>query len=205
MQKLYLLGAPWVERSMVPGKAPPMFHRIKRIARPITALAIELGPKVPAPAFMLSSLAIGPCTMRSGATGCVVACSEARLKRDSSIASTAATRTGMCCGLHPAMTALTAICSMVAMPPRGGTTPTRSWPRRPEPSTMLATAPGIGAITGNPSLDWRSKNHACSSAGSAGASMRWAPGVCDSAAGAGTFASSARTFSYNFSARSSIC
>src|SRR3974390_2787037 len=102
MQKLYLLGEPCVERSIVPGTAPPMFQRISLIARPITAFAIELGPKAPAAAFIWISFAIGPCTMRSGATGCVVDCTEAKLKQGSSIASTAVTSTGMCIGLHPA-------------------------------------------------------------------------------------------------------
>src|SRR5437763_1351220 len=75
---------------------------------------------------MPSSRAIGPLTTMSGATGCVVACTESRLKSGSASASIAARITGRYSGWQPAITALAAIFSTVASPCRGGSTPTIS-------------------------------------------------------------------------------
>ena len=62
----------------------------------------------------------------SGAGPAVVACTRSSSKRGSSSASTAVTMIGMYSGLQPAMTALTAIFSIVAMPSPGGMTPMTS-------------------------------------------------------------------------------
>ena len=122
------------------------------------------------------------------------------------IASTAVISTGIYCGLHPAITALMAICSTVAIPSRGGTMPTRSPAERREPATILATAAGVGASIGSPSLKCRLKNQSCNSAGSAGTTRRSALAVLTSAARCcGTFLSCRSTLSYNFAARSWSC
>src|SRR5215813_1137226 len=94
--------------SWRPGQAPPTFNRISRMARPIVALARKPGPKQPLPACTPSSAAIGPWTITSGATECVVAWTPYRLNDGSSIASTAATISGNAAGSQPAITALTA-------------------------------------------------------------------------------------------------
>ena len=171
----------------------------------MTALAIEPGPKVPAPAFMWSSLAIGPCTMSRGATGMrrglqrsqIEARFEHRFDRrhqDRQVLRPASGHDGIDGDLLDG-------CDAAAR--RHDSNDILGAPSRAP--DHLATAWGVGAMTGNPSLERRSKNHACSSAGSAGASMRCARKDWDAVAGAGTFASSVRTFAYNFSARSTIC
>ena len=149
--------------------------------------------------------AIGPCTISRGATGWVVAWIECRLKQGSSIASTAVTSTGMCSARQPAITALTAICSTVATPSRGGTAPMTSPAARPEPATMRATASAVGAMTGKPSLQPRSKNQPCSAVGSAGASTRAAGGGAAAAAGIGDLASAVSRLSCMAATRSATC
>jgi len=65
---------------------------------------------------------MGPFTIMSGATGCVVAWMESRLKAGSARASMAVMTTGRYSGRQPAITVLTAIRSTVASPCRGGST-----------------------------------------------------------------------------------
>ena len=73
MQYVNFAGLPWVAMSWRPGHAPPTFIRMRRMARPIVAFERKPGPKHPEPACTPSCRAIGPWTIRSGATGCVVA------------------------------------------------------------------------------------------------------------------------------------
>ena len=89
--------------------------------------------------------------MRSGATGLVVAWMPCRLKAGSATASTAAMRTGRYSGLHPAITALMAIFSTVAIPRRGSTSAITSSGARPDAVTMASTRSGVGGTTGSPS------------------------------------------------------
>ena len=75
-----------------------------------------------------------------------------RLNRSSIIASRAVMITGMCSGMQPAMTALTAMRSTVARPPRGGSSAMSSSPPRPVLSTNLRTSGSDGGTTGRPSV-----------------------------------------------------
>ena len=94
--------------------------------------------------------------MRATPHGFVVACTLSRLKTGSVIASTAAMRTRMCSGRHPAMTALIASFSMVASPWAGPTRAT-TWPAsRPAASIMRRTRSSVGGTMGRPSVAPRS-------------------------------------------------
>src|SRR5262245_5599324 len=115
-----------------------------------------------------------PCTMTSGATGCVVACTPYRLNAGSSIASTAATTIGKCGGSHPAITALTASFSSVACRHSGGMAPSdRSGGR---PPSMAMTRSSVGGTTGNPSHQRRSQKAARTAWGSSSTSRKRSPG-----------------------------
>ena len=74
------------------------------------------------------------------------------------MASTAAITTGKYAGRQPAMTALMAIFSMVAMPCAGGISPTSSWAARPAAATIAATRSSVGGTTASPSVQPRAKN-----------------------------------------------
>ena len=75
-----------------------------------------------------------------------------RLKRSSIIASRAVMMTGICSGRQPAMTALTAMRSTVARPPKGGSSAINSSPPRPVWATNLRTNSSDGGTTGKPSV-----------------------------------------------------
>ena len=117
---------------------------------------------------MSSRSTAGPDTITSGQHGWVVVTTPRRLKRSSSMASTAASTTSKCSGLHPAIAALAATTSTVAAPPLGGMAP-KSWPgSRPEASTRASTADRVGGYTGSPSVNpsaWANSTHS---------SMDWA-------------------------------
>ena len=99
---------------------------------------------------------MGPLTMMSGATGCVVAWIESRLKAGSARASMAVMTTGRYSGLQPAMTALTAIRSTVASPCRGGRTATTSRGSRSVKRKNSRTRSSVGGTIGSPSVQPRS-------------------------------------------------
>ena len=99
---------------------------------------------------------IGPLTTSSVATGCVVAWTESRLNRGSASASMAARMTGKYSGRQPAITALTAIFSMVASPWRGGSTPTTSRGSRVVCFRNSCTRVSVGGTIGSPSVQPRS-------------------------------------------------
>src|SRR3989441_4049214 len=115
----YFPGWPSVARSSRPGRAPPTFWRMRRTARPMTALARWPWPSALAPALIPRRGAIGPLTIRSGVHGCVVVWIAFRLKRGSASARIAATTTGRCPGRAPASARLAAIASRVATPRQG--------------------------------------------------------------------------------------
>ena len=75
-----------------------------------------------------------------------------RLNRSSIMACSAVIITGMCSGRQPAITALTAMRSTVARPPRGGNSAINSPPPRPVWATNLRTKPSEGGTTGSPSV-----------------------------------------------------
>ena len=99
---------------------------------------------------------MGPLTIMIGATGCVVAWIESRLKAGSERASIAVMITGMYSGLHPAMTALTAIRSTVASPCRGGRMATTSSGSRSVQRRNSFTSLSVGGTMGKPSVQPRS-------------------------------------------------
>src|SRR5207245_1808052 len=144
-----------------------MFNRTRRIARPIVALPRKPGPKHPLPECTPSSAAIGPCTIRSGATGCVVAWTPYRLNEGSSMASTAATISGNAPGSQPAITALTASFSSVANRQSGGITPSDRSPGAPP--SIARTRASVGGTIGQPSHHCRSPPAASTAAGVSGA------------------------------------
>ena len=82
---------------------------------------------------MSSALRMGPLTTMPTPQGFVVLWTPSMLNCDSQTASIAAVSTGMYSGLHPAMTAFTAIFSMVASPLAGPTLPTKWSEGRPGP------------------------------------------------------------------------
>ena len=142
--------------SPTSGVAPPRLKRMSRIARPIVALARNPEPKTFAPPFTPSRFATGPLTIVRGAQGWVVDCTPFKLKASSSSASTAASTTGRYSGRQPAITALIATASTVALPPRGGSGPSSSAGSRRVPASIARTRSGVGGTTGSPSV------HPCS-------------------------------------------
>ena len=98
------------------------------------------------------SFAIGPLTMISGATGCVVAWIESRLNRGSASASTAVMTTGRYSGRQPAMIALIAMRSIVASPWRGGSTATTARGARSVKRRNSRRSSSVGGTIGSPSV-----------------------------------------------------
>ena len=99
---------------------------------------------------------MGPLTIRSGVTGCVVAWTASRLNGGCDTASTAASSTGKYSGRQPAMTALMASFSIVASPWRGGRMATTSRGSRVVCRRNSATRPSVGGMIGRPSVHPRS-------------------------------------------------
>ena len=151
-------GLPWVAMSWRPGHPPPTFIRMRRMARPMVALARNPGPKRPDPECNPTVRAIGPLTMTSGATGCVVAWTPKRLNSGSSIASAAATITGNAKGSHPAITAFTASFRTVQSRQRGAIRPSDLAPSAPP--SIARTRSAVGAMIGSPSHHSRLTNSA---------------------------------------------
>ena len=129
-----------------------MFRWIRRIQRPIVALARQPSPNALEPPLMLSCFRIGPLTMSMIAGPPVVACSAYRFNLGSVKASTAAIRSGIYCGRQPAITALMAIFSILAGAQRGGTTPMTSCGFRLTAAIVCPTRSSVGGIIGNPSV-----------------------------------------------------
>src|SRR5688572_9562594 len=122
----YLPGQPRVALQVVPGYEPPILRCIRRTQRPMVALARHPSPNAFEPPLMLSRLRIGPLTIIITAGPPVVACKAYRFNLGSVSASTAAIKSVIYSGLHPASTALIAIFSTVAGAHLGGTTPITS-------------------------------------------------------------------------------
>jgi hypothetical protein len=106
--------------------------------------------------------------MVSGVTLLVVVCMPLRLKLGCIMAFNAVTTTGKKAGRQPAITALAAIFSTVALPFSGGMIPRRSSRLKPLVSIISSTASGVGGITGNPSVQPRSARVLNARAGEAG-------------------------------------
>src|SRR5581483_8447860 len=74
-----------------------------------------------------------------------------RLKPGPSMQRSAASTSGKYSGRQPAMTALAAIFSTVAMPLSGGITPSTASRANPPAAIIAATAASVGASAGSPS------------------------------------------------------
>ena len=99
--------------SETPGRAPPMFSRHSRTARPIDALARWPGPSAPKPPAIPHASASGPLTTTSGVVECVVLWASNRSYSGRSSARSVAMTIGMWSGSQPAITVLIATFSMV--------------------------------------------------------------------------------------------
>ena len=107
----------------------------KRLLRELTPIFCATGP------FTITSTADPP-MLEEGPT---------RLKGGASIASVAASTTGMYSGKHPAITALAATFPAVISRRRSGISPTTSPDALPAASKNWATRPWVGGTKGSPS------------------------------------------------------
>ena len=94
--------------------------------------------------------------MANGVTLLVVVWMPVKLKLGCIIAFRAAMTSGKKAGEQPAITALAAIFSTVALPFRGGMMPRSSSPLSPPASIISRTTSGVGGMTGSPSVHPRS-------------------------------------------------
>ena len=115
------------------------------------------------PMFMPMRSRIGPLTTITGVAPHVVDMMPCALNSGVATASSAARTTGRYSGLHPAMTALAAIFSIVAGPMFGGSAAMTSRGSRLVPVSMRFTRSGVGGITGRPSVRPRSNINSNSS------------------------------------------
>src|SRR2546422_3708042 len=140
----YFPGWPSVARSSRPGRAPPTFWRMRRTARPMTALARWPWPSALAPALIPRRGAIGPLTIRSGVHGGGVVWIAFRLKRGSASARIAATTTGRGPGRAPASARVAAVASKVATARPGASVAVTSAPRGAGGPGAPRPRPGAG-------------------------------------------------------------
>ena len=151
--------SPW------PGRAPPMFIRQRRRARPMLAFARCPGPSAPQPeAIGPQTSRAGPLTMTTGPSPCVVDCMLSMSKSGWLTARTAASTTGKCSGRQPAMTALIAIFSTVAWP--GPIMPMITSGSVSTPASRASTRSSVGITTGRPSVHsrrWKTSSAVASS------------------------------------------
>ena len=150
-----LPGWPSSAMSDTPGRAPPMFIRQRRTARPIEALARWPGPRAPKPPAIPQASARGPLTTISGVVECVVLWASDRSYSGRSSARSAARTIGRWSGSHPAMTAFTATFSTVVAAPSGPITPRLVLGSATAASAMRAARSGVGTTTGRPSVQPR--------------------------------------------------
>jgi len=167
-----LAGLPSVDLSACCGTPPPIVVMTSRIARPIVAFARKPGPNRFPRALMSSSRAIGPFTIRTGLAGFVVPCTPYRLNGLARIAVTAVTTTGKYSGLHPAMTALTAILVIVASPQRGAIGPSDVPASRSVEASISATRAAVGGTIGSPSVQPSRVNNSKIASGSSATVIR---------------------------------
>ena len=123
----------------------------------MVALALNPGPKQPAPEATPSSFRTGPLMMTVCAAPDSVPVVEWQLPLGWRWARTAATTVGKYSGRQPAMTAFAAACSAVHVTSRVGTVPSTSSPESPAHPRKAATLSGVGGMTGSPSVQPLSK------------------------------------------------
>ena len=136
--------------------AAQAFIRMSRTARPMVELARLPGPKRLLRALMPSSCTTGPLTITSTAAPPMLDDGPTRLKGGASMASVAASTTGMYSGLQPAITALAATFSAVISRRRSGSSPTISAPSLPPAARNSATLSVVGGNMGSPSVQPKS-------------------------------------------------
>ena len=122
---------PWMtKRRLVqyPRLCPPMFTSASCTARPIVALARQPGPNTLCPLLTCSACTMGPFKMSKGVDTWVEHNTPRKLKRVSSIASSAVRITGIYSGKHPAITAFVAMRSTGRLAPCGGNSAMTRWP-----------------------------------------------------------------------------
>ena len=169
MQKVYLAGWARVDLSVCPGIAPPILRITKRRARPMVALARYPLPNTPASEFTFNCFAMGPLTTMRGAAPPVVDWMPPKLYSVWQTALTAASTTGKCSGLHPAITALMATFSTVALPLIGGIRPNTSEGASRPASSMARTRSSVGGTMGSPSVQPRSSKRSLMASSESGA------------------------------------
>ena len=126
-------------RSKSPGTAAQAFIKINLIDRPIVAFARFPGPNRLFRPLIPNSAATGPLTITRIPAPPRLEDGPTRLNTGSSIASAAASATGIYSGRHPAITAFAATCPTVISRRRSGSSPTISEGSRPEASTNSLT------------------------------------------------------------------
>ena len=114
------------------------------MARPMVALARFPGPKRLFRELMPNLWVTGPLTMAKPADPPILEDGPTKLKTGSSMASTAASKTGMYSGKHPAITALDATLATVISRRRSGISPTTSAGGRPAWSKNWFTRSTVG-------------------------------------------------------------
>ena len=156
MHEQYLPGWPWVDWSDTPGIISKTFMMMRRIVRPIVALARLPGPNTLPAAFMPRSVTAGPATISRGAEPPVLAVEPWKLYPGSLAASRAATTTGKYSGRQPAMTAFTAAARMLHSSPVVGCVAMTVSGGRPSIASIASTRDISGGTTGRPSVQPRS-------------------------------------------------
>src|SRR4030095_15276842 len=102
----------------------------------MVALARDPGPRTFAPELIFMRWRHGPLTIIIGATLPVVVCTPSRLNPGSNAPVVAATTSGKYSGKQPAITALAASFSMVALPFSGGIAPREKCQSNPLAATI---------------------------------------------------------------------
>ena len=151
-------GCPSVERSSSPGRTSSRLRSTRRTARPMHTDARSGPARTEWADDMPSWWRTGPFTTRSTAQPPVDAVAPCTSSSGRHTASTAASTTGKSGGRHPASTALMATFSARSARCFTGSTPTTWSGGLPAQASMASTRSGVGATTGSPSVQPRSRN-----------------------------------------------
>ena len=147
-------------------RPPSRLRSTRRTARPMHTDA-RSGPASTEWADDIPSCRrIGPFTTSSTAQPPVDAVAPCTRNSGRHTASTAARTTGKSGGRHPASTALMATFSAVRARCLTGSTPTTWSGGVPAQASMASTRSGVGATTGRPSVQPRSRNSSCTASSS---------------------------------------
>src|SRR5207249_7093798 len=138
--------------SETPTYVCPTFIITSRRARPSTVLLAEgaPGPRAHMPAFTLATRPFGPLTRTSGACGPVDMALLRMYIFGSARQRTAVSKSGRCSGPQPAMTALSASFSTVAIPKPGPSVATTSAGHPGAPHSLGPAAGGVRGADAKP-------------------------------------------------------